>query len=231
MNSAIENQKIVQFLKQMTEADRKALRIDQLSGKLWWLSQTKWGVLISTLGDGSGISTAAYKLLIADRRAQIACADQSAEIFKTCLNDFLVHKYGDDFKLTDPRVVANTNALIAEHNKSLLEANRKKNRSTRLDQMQGKLDMSTPFYQEHLMDLNEKAFDEELLHSYLPFLHPGEAAVNSIALTQILSEKQDSPAQRIKIDDLTKDSPNLAQDLRRLIAHKRGGQVASKLGN
>lgn len=93
-----ENSKLLAFLKELPEEDRRALGIGKLADSASILGRTKWltvivgaGTATTTLGTAA---TQGYEFFIADKRARETCAGMvNDEDFLNCLQEYVQQKF------------------------------------------------------------------------------------------------------------------------------------------
>ncbi len=97
-----QNSKVLEFLKNLPEEDKRALGLGRISDSLSLWSRTNWGTVILgtgtvAAGTGTGLwqaSTAAYEYFVADGRAREACASiLNDEDFINCTQEYLQLKF------------------------------------------------------------------------------------------------------------------------------------------
>lgn len=97
-----QNSKVLEFLKNLPEEDKRALGLGRISESLSLWSRTNWGTVIlgtGTVAAGTGtgvwqVGTAAYEYFISDGRAREACASiLNDEDFINCTQEYLQLKF------------------------------------------------------------------------------------------------------------------------------------------
>jgi hypothetical protein len=236
----IEAQKWIKFAKEMPEADKKALHLENVSDKVGWLSQTRIGVLISGLFSGSGVAGGVYKYFISNLRAKETCAEKASEpTYRSCRDSYLQKRFGSNIDFKNPKVVSEVTDLEKRHQSYLQQNNLKKDQSDLADQLEDQKSFANPNYRQNLVTLPDNDFKSALIgaggsstNSYLHYMHPVEYDSQKAQVAQIIAAPYGSPQQNQLLMSLEGQSPALARDLKNLLdQHAHPHKIADLLSD
>ncbi|OFY99780.1 MAG: hypothetical protein A2Z97_14690 [Bdellovibrionales bacterium GWB1_52_6] len=98
-----EQNKIVQFVKQLKPEDKQALGINKFANAVGLISRSTWITrVVTATTSGGGLLASAYELKFSDRAAKEKCASsESEDVFVTCVREYLVSKFAGRFALVE----------------------------------------------------------------------------------------------------------------------------------
>jgi hypothetical protein len=167
LTDKIKQNKIIQFVQKMPQADKDALGLGKISDKVGFWAQTRVGVLATSLASGTGVGTSIYKFFISDLHAKQTCAELGNDAkFRDCRNEYLEKKFGAGGKnYSDPKVKAEIADIVKRRSAYLKNQNAASDRATQADQIAVDVAVSdvkalpagSPAQKEALLDLQRIA--------------------------------------------------------------------------